>query len=68
MNVLSMLGEGFLAVLQPENILYLFGGVVVGMVLGAIPGLTATMAIALVIPLTIYMTQTASGSYRWSEE
>ena len=60
MNVLSMLGEGFLAVLQPENLLYLFGGVIVGMVLGAIPGLTATMAIALVIPLTIYMTPTQS--------
>ena len=60
MTALAMLGQGFLAVLQPENLLYIFGGVIVGMVLGAIPGLTATMAIALVIPLTYYMTPTQS--------
>ena len=55
-----MLFQGFLSVLQPENLLYIFGGVAVGMVLGAIPGLTATMAIALVIPLTYYLTPTQS--------
>lgn len=55
-----MLWSGFIACLQPSNLLYLFGGVLVGMVLGAIPGLTATMAIALVIPLTYYMTPTQS--------
>ncbi len=60
MNALAMLGEGFLAILQFENLIYIFGGVVVGMVLGAIPGLTATMAIALVIPLTYYLTPTQS--------
>lgn len=60
MNVLSMLGNGFLDVLQPENLIYLFGGVLIGMVLGAIPGLTATMAIALIIPLTYYLTPTQS--------
>ena len=31
-----------------------------GLVLGAIPGLTATMAIALVIPLTYYLSPTQS--------
>ena len=60
MTALSMLGSGFLAVIQPENLIYIFGGVIVGMVLGAIPGLTATMAIALVIPLTYYLTPTQS--------
>lgn len=55
-----MLLNGFLAVLRPENLVYIFGGVLVGMVLGAIPGLTATMAIALVIPLTYYMSPTQS--------
>ena len=60
MTALSMLASGFLDVLQPENLIYLFGGVLVGMVLGAIPGLTATMAIALVIPLTYYLTPTQS--------
>lgn len=60
MTALSMLFQGFLSVLAPENLLYLMGGVIVGMVLGAIPGLTATMAIALVIPLTYYLTPTQS--------
>jgi len=60
MNVLSMLGQGFLDVLQLSNLIYLFGGVLIGMVLGAIPGLTATMAIALIIPLTYYLTPTQS--------
>ena len=60
MSPVEMLFRGFLSVLQPENLLYIFGGVIVGMVLGAIPGLTATMAIALVIPLTYYLTPTQS--------
>ena len=60
MDALSMLFDGFVAVLQPENLLYLVGGVLVGVILGAIPGLSATMAIALVIPLTYYLTPTQS--------
>ena len=60
MEALSMLFSGFADVLQPANILFLFGGVAVGLVLGAIPGLTATMAIALVIPLTYYLSPTQS--------
>ena len=55
-----MLFSGFEAVLMPMNILFLFGGVALGLVLGAIPGLTATMAIALVIPMTYYLTPTQS--------
>ena len=57
---IGMLATGFAQVLTPSVLLYLFGGVLIGMVLGAIPGLTATMAIALVIPLTYYMTPTQS--------
>ena len=60
MEALSMLFSGFADVLQPANILFLFGGVAVGLVLGAIPGLTATIAIALVIPLTYYLSPTQS--------
>ena len=52
--------NAFIAVLAPENLIYLFGGVFVGMILGAIPGLTASMAIALVIPFTYYLTPTQS--------
>ncbi|GHS90655.1 C4-dicarboxylate ABC transporter permease [Synergistales bacterium] len=57
---MDMLLNGFMAVLMPENLIYLFGGVVIGLVMGAIPGLTATMAIALIIPMTYYITPTQS--------
>ena len=56
MNVLLGLMNGFADVIAPSNLLFLVGGVVIGMVLGAIPGLTATMAIALVLPLTYTLT------------
>ncbi len=59
-DVISTLLVGFGEVIQPENLIYLAGGVLVGLVMGAIPGLTATMAIALVIPLTYYLTPTQS--------
>ncbi len=36
-----------------ENLIFLIGGVGAGVVLGAIPGLSATMGIALVIPFTL---------------
>ncbi len=38
-----------------NHIVFLIGGVCIGVVLGAIPGLSATMAIALVIPFTLAM-------------
>jgi putative tricarboxylic transport membrane protein len=54
--VSELLLTGFVNVLTtPTTLLFLIGGVVLGIVLGAIPGLTATMAIALIIPLTFYM-------------
>ena len=60
MDGFIMLLQGFVAVLTPINLLFMLGGVVMGLVLGAIPGLTATMAIALVIPMTYYLSPTQS--------
>jgi putative tricarboxylic transport membrane protein len=52
--------EGFLAasleVMSPGTILYLIGGTLLGVILGAIPGVTGAMGIALLLPLTFYMT------------
>ena len=42
-------------VLQPTTIFYVFLGILIGQVMGLIPGLTATMAMALVVPLTYGM-------------
>ena len=42
----------FLAALTPLNLLFAIGGVAAGTVIGAIPGLTATMAVAVLVPIT----------------
>ena len=53
--MLEMLLGGFGAVANPVSLLFIFFGVVMGIIFGAIPGLTATMAIALGLPLTYGM-------------
>ena len=53
-----MLINGFLSLLSLKMILMMFGGVVVGIIFGAIPGLSATMAIVLFLPITFNMTTT----------
>ena len=42
--------DAFLALLTLEPMIYLAVGVALGIVIGAIPGLTATMLIALTLP------------------
>lgn len=48
--------EGLLHVFIPSNLFSLFIGVFMGIVFGALPGLTATMGLALLIPFTFTMT------------
>lgn len=50
-----MLLSGILAVLNWQTILLMFIGVIVGIIFGSIPGMTATMAVALFIPITFAM-------------
>ncbi|MBQ9420750.1 MAG: tripartite tricarboxylate transporter permease [Lachnospiraceae bacterium] len=47
--------ENFLTTLQPVNLMWIAIGSVVGAIIGALPGLTATMGVALFIPLTFSM-------------
>ncbi len=47
--------QGFGALISPINFLLMIGGVFLGTVVGAIPGLTATLAISLLIPFTFGM-------------
>lgn len=46
---------GCAAILTPTNLVLMLLGVVMGLVFGAIPGLTGTMAIALCLPITFGM-------------
>ena len=50
-----MILEGLMAVLQPFTIVLIAVGVVVGIIFGSIPGLTATMAIVMFLPVTYSM-------------
>ncbi len=42
------------ATFQPTVLLFLFAGVVIGTIIGALPGLSATMAVAIMTPMTFY--------------
>ena len=52
---LAVWAEAFLALMQPSVFFYLFIGVVLGVVIGALPGLSATMGIALITPITFWL-------------
>ena len=46
---------GFANVLQPINLLICLGGLAVGVLFGALPGFSATMAVAVFVPFTYTM-------------
>ena len=69
MQALGLLGSAFVGILHPASILMMIAGVAIGIVFGSIPGLSASMAVALMLPLTFSMTpsmglNTGSGLYR----
>lgn len=52
---MDLLVKGFLNILVPKVLLLNFIGVGVGIVVGALPGLTTTMAVAILVPLSFGM-------------
>ncbi|MEO8410477.1 MAG: tripartite tricarboxylate transporter permease, partial [Propionivibrio sp.] len=52
---MELLLQGFGTVLQPEVLVILIAGTLGGIVIGALPGLTATMGVALLTTLTFGM-------------
>jgi putative tricarboxylic transport membrane protein len=55
MDVLAGLMQGFGVALQPLNLLWCFVGVVLGTVIGVMPGLGPPATIAMLLPLTFLM-------------
>ena len=45
--------QGLMLVFDPFNIALVFGGVLIGVTVGALPGLSSPMAVALLMPFTI---------------
>ncbi|MDT0277408.1 tripartite tricarboxylate transporter permease [Blastococcus goldschmidtiae] len=60
MGIMDGLGEGFSVALDPTNILYVFLGVLIGTVIGVLPGLGPTATIALLLPITYELEATSS--------
>ena len=56
MQALGLLGSAFASILNPASILLMIAGVAIGIIFGSIPGLSASMAVALMLPLTFSMT------------
>lgn len=52
------IAEAILVAVSPSSIMFSVLGVAVGIIFGAIPGLTATLAIALFVPVTFIMSPT----------
>jgi len=61
-NVLGDLAGGFGTALQPFNLFMLFIGVVLGLVVGVLPGLGGTSAVAILLPITVIIARTSPTS------
>ena len=48
---------------DPIILMWVFAAAIVGMVVGAIPGLTASAAIAMLLPVTFYMQPLAALAF-----
>ena len=51
MDIVTLLGN----LLDPSLIIILIVGTIMGIVIGALPGFTPTMGVALVVPITFVM-------------
>ncbi|SFD69543.1 putative tricarboxylic transport membrane protein [Actinopolyspora alba] len=60
METLSLLLDGFGSALTPVNLLLCLAGVVLGTVVGVLPGLGTAMAIALLVPVTFQLDPTGA--------
>jgi putative tricarboxylic transport membrane protein len=52
MEVFGSLAGGFATALQPVNLLMLFAGVVLGLIIGVLPGLGGTSGVAILLPVS----------------
>jgi putative tricarboxylic transport membrane protein len=59
MDVLTNLGSGFLIVLTWQNLTYCFLGVLVGTLIGVLPGLGPAATIVLLLPATYHLNPTS---------
>src|SRR5918992_5801935 len=59
-NVFQNLALGFSVALTPQNLMFAFIGVLIGQVIGALPGIGASAGLALLMPITFGMNPTSA--------
>ncbi|WP_245303688.1 tripartite tricarboxylate transporter permease [Pseudorhodoplanes sinuspersici] len=60
LDIISHLGAGFIACFNPMTMFMLIAGIVIGLLVGVLPGLTLVMGVVLFLPFTYKMDVTAS--------
>jgi putative tricarboxylic transport membrane protein len=60
MDLLGQLGSGFLVALAPENLFYCFAGVLIGTLVGVLPGIGPIAAMSLLLPATFAIPPTGA--------
>ena len=52
MNTFELLGQGLIAALQVQNLIYALIGVTLGTAVGVLPGIGPALTVALLLPVT----------------
>ena len=60
MDLISNLGLGFMTAASPENLLFCLIGVILGTLIGVLPGVGATATIAMLLPITFQLEPVSS--------
>jgi putative tricarboxylic transport membrane protein len=60
MEELAALGQGFSVALTPANIALMFAGIILGVLIGVLPGLGGANGVAILLPLTFSMNPTSA--------
>jgi len=59
-EILGQLGQGFLVVFEPQNLLLIIAGCTLGLFIGAMPGLGSVNGVAILLPLTFLVPPTGA--------
>lgn len=52
---LELILSGFATALQPQNLMFIMIGLLFGVFVGSLPGMTATMGVAVMVPFSYYL-------------
>ena len=63
MEMLQHLGAGFEAAFTLTNMMFICGGVTLGIIFGVTPGVGSVTALAILVPITFYMSPLAAIAF-----